>query len=273
MNNKTAPNFLTNLSRVITDLTNPRNDLKRDSVLDDKATKIRAVKNTVCFALGYKSGSDYDNSRKSVIQREDNGDYKKYIHENLDAIISKLSDRFGIDPNSLKILSGEKVILKGNYHTSGRFYLDYRHQRRGFNTPLFGFFLGKSERREFYEDAFRLYHFLKSAGYDVEFENVIRLDNLQSVYIPLDINVHISLRDWVNRRFDSETEAVVSKSFNKAFFEKFVSMGLQYQINDFGEFDATHMSFSLSRSEEGVLLPEIYFTERSLLAHQLQPYR
>lgn len=273
MNNKTAPNFLTNLSRVITDLTNPHNDLKKDSVLNDQAAKMRAVKNTVCFALGYKSGSDYDNSLKSVIQREDNDDYKKYIHENLDNIISKLSDRFGIAPDSLKILSGDKVILKGSYHPSGRFYLDYRHQRRGLNTPLFGVFFGNFERREFYKAAFRLYHFLMSAGYDVEFENIIRLDNFQSVYIPLDINVHISLRDWVNRRFDSETEEVVRKSFNKVIFEKFESMGLQYQINDFGEFDATHMSFSLSRSEEGVLLPEIYFTERSLLAHQLQPYR
>lgn len=271
MKNKTAPNFLTNLSRVITDLVNPYNDLKNNTVLEDKAAKIRAVKNTVCVAMGYKSGSDYDNSLKSVIQREDNSDYKKYIHENLDAIISKLSDRFGIDPNSLKVLSGDMIRLKGIYHPSGRFYLDYRHQSGGLNTPLFGVFFGNFERRDFYEAAFRLYHFLMSAGYDVDFENIIKLDKLNSVLVALDMETRMNLRGWIHRTFDSQTEVVVQKSVDKTIYEAFETMGLQYQIKDFGEFGATYMPMSLHA--EGVLIPEIYFTERSLLGHQLQPYR
>lgn len=81
----------------------------------------------------------------------------------------------------------------------------------------------------------------------------------------------MNLRGWIYRRFDSQTEVIVRKSVDKTIYEAFESMGLQYQIKDFGEFGATFMPMSLYA--EGVLIPEIYFTERSLLAHHLQPYR
>lgn len=92
----------------------------------------------------------------------------------------------------------------------------------------------------------------------VDYENIIKLDKLNSVLITLDMETRMNLRGWIHHRFNSQEEVIVRNSVDKTIYEACESMGLQYQIKDFGEFGATHLPMSLYA--EGVLIPEIYFT-------------
>ncbi|MFM1690756.1 hypothetical protein ACJ7VZ_19920 [Aeromonas salmonicida] len=267
----TAPDHITWFSRVITDLINPTNDLIKNNKLEDMPTKRRIVKNTVCYALGIKSGSNLENILKFTSQRPDNGNFYLYLQDNLDIIMKALVTRFGSSIPEIKVFEKKEILLKGIYHPSGRLYLDYRHRNGGIYTPIDGVFFGNFEPREFYEATFRLYHFLRATGYSVEFENMTKLERLDSVLVELDIDARMNLRSWIYNYFDKSIDEDIRVEIDGKIKNSFERMGLQYQTKHFGDFGLTPMPMSLNT--EGVLIPAIYFTHGSLREHKLYPYR
>lgn len=271
MQKNTTPDQITWFSRVITDLINPTNDLIKNNKLEDMPTKIRIVKNTVSYGLGIKSGSNLENLLKFTSQRPDNGNFYLYLQENLEIIMKALVTRFGISTPDIQIFGKKEISLKGIYHPSGRLYLEYRHRSGGPYTPIKGLFFGNFEPREFYEASFRLYHFLSAMGYSVEFENMTKLEHLDSILVELDIDTRMNLRAWIHRYFDKSTDVEIRSTIDEKIKNNFERMGLQYQTKHFGDFGSTPMPMSLY--SEGVLIPAIYFTHGSLREHKLYAYR
>lgn len=264
-----APDQISMLAAAIHDLTYPSHDHKNNTVLTD-STRMRAVKNTVAYSFGHKSGSDLAYNLRFSVQKNESADFKKEIQTVYEKLCDALKERFGISDSNLLILKSGKIELRVQRHPSGRYNLEYRSKDSGFHRQLMGVFIGNQTPRDFYQSAFRLYHFLMRAGYDVDFKDMVKLEGLNSVLIELDLDTRMKLRGWIYRDYNKELEPIIREEVDKKIQDTFVKMGLIYQANFFGDFGETFMPMSLFA--EGVLIPEVYFTPQSLKEYRLQPY-
>lgn len=266
----TARDQITMLATVIHDMTNPSFDHKNNVELTSD-TRMRAVKNTVSYSLGHKSGSALAYDLKFSAQKNSSDSFKSEIQQNLEKLNVDFKTRFGTEPINLKLFLADAISLKASRHPSGRYYLEYRINNSGPHNQFLGVFVGNTNPRKFYESSFRLYHFLMSAGYDVDFNNIVQLEHLNSVLVKLDVDTRLHLRGWIYRQYNKEQDIAIRYSVDKRVKSAFETMGLVYQANLFGDFGKTFMAMSLYA--EGVLIPDIYFTEESLEGQLLQPYR
>lgn len=270
MKKNTSLDFITMLSSVINDMTYPLFDYKNDVELNN-SSQMRAVKNTVSYSFGHKSGSSLAFDLKFAIQKEVPDDLKSEIKLRFEELVANFESRFNVNRLKLDIFLADKIALRVSLHPSGRYNLECCANNRCSYTQLFGAFIDNSNCRKFYESSFRLYHFLKKAGYDVEFSNINRLEGLYSVLVELDIDTRFSLYSWINRLHPKNQDKKILASVDKKILAAIEKMGLEYQPYLFGDFVMNSIPMSLYA--EGVLIPEVYFTEQSLLGRQLQLYR
>lgn len=269
MKNLVSPDNISMLAAAIHDLIYPLHDRKNNTELTE-STRMRAVKNTVTYSFGHKSGSALAYNLKFSSQKEANTVFKKEIETRFEKLCNDLEERFGTSRRNLLILKSDKISLRVSRHPSGRYNLEYRSNDSGLHNQLMGVFIGNQHPRDFYKSAFRLYHFLMRAGYDVEFKDMIKLEGLNSVMVELDLDTRIKLRGWIYRDYNKEIEPKIRQEIDESIQNSFNRMGLVYQVNLFGEFGETFMPMSLFA--EGVLIPEVYFTPQSLKEHHLQSY-
>ncbi|WOZ79984.1 hypothetical protein [Kosakonia sacchari] len=269
MKKSVSPDNISMLAAAIHDLIYPLHDRKNNTELTD-STRMRAVKNTVTYSFGHKSGSALAYNLKFSFQKEESTDFKKEIDTCFEKLCNVLEERFGTSYRNLLILKSKKISLRVSRNPSGRYNLEYRSNGNGLHSQLMGVFIGNQIPRDFYQSTFRLYHFLMRAGYDVEFKDMVKLEGLNSVMVELDMDTRIKLRGWIYRDYNKELEPKIREEVDKKIQDSFDKMGLIYQANLFGGFGETFMPMSLFA--EGVLIPEIYFTPQSLKEHRLQPY-
>ncbi|MCS3430582.1 hypothetical protein [Klebsiella sp. BIGb0407] len=265
-----SPDHITMLSAVINDIAYPLFDYKNDVNLNSNS-RMRAVKNTVSYSFGHKSGSALCYDLKFSEHKEYPEYFKSVIKKNLENLNANFASRFGKEIPNTNIFLASKISLKVHRHPSGHYNLEYRLSESGLHSQFAGIFSGNMSSRQFYESSFRLYHFLMLAGYDVDFTNIIKLEHLNSVMVELDLDTRIKLRGWIHRHYTKDQDEIIRNLVDKKIEVNFKNMGLVYQANLFGDYGKTFMPFSLYA--EGILVPEIYFTEESLHGKKLQPYR
>lgn len=270
MKSLVAPDNITMLAAVINDVAYPLFDYKNNVELTS-SSRMRAIKNTVSYSFGHKSGSALTFDLKFSDQKKNDKPFKLEIQHNFDNLNENFKNRFGKEPKDFSMFLAEEISLKVSRHPSGRYNLEYRINKRGFHNQFLGTFIGNTSPRQFYESSFRLYHFLMMAGYEVEFSGMVKLEYLNSVLVELDLDTRMRLRGWIYRQYNTQEDKAIRRLVDQSVKAAFEKMGLIYQANLFGDFGKTFMPMSLFA--EGVLIPEIYFTEESLQGKKLQPYR
>ncbi|MDK4745464.1 hypothetical protein QOY93_08850 [Leclercia adecarboxylata] len=263
---------ITMLAVVLHDMIYPHFDFFTGKELDDNS-RMRAVKNTVSYAFGYKSASDLANYIKQTSQKQHFENFKSELIDKLNILKDLLDKRFG-NPVNLNIFKCEAIILKASRHYSGRHNLEYQvDNRRVLPVQLKGLMIGNTDYREFYQASLKLYHFLLLAGFNVEFPGLIRQDELYSVLIPLNPNSRILLRDWIYRRHNPANEAKIRQAIDEEIFAAAKLIGLVFQTHLYGEFGKTVMPMIIMDDENGVIIPDVYFTKESVQGHELHLYR
>lgn len=257
------------LSSVIHDLVYPHTDRFSGKELDD-SSRMRAVKNTVCHALGYKSGSNLAHYLKQTAQKDHFANLQDEIRDNLDTLKTELETRFGGKIN-LDIFNASTISIRATRHPSGRLNLDSRLNDRGLHQQAKGLLIGNFDYREFYQAALQLYHFMILAGYEVQFEGMQGQEQLFSVFIPLDSNTEMTLHHWISGRIQPADMDAVKQFVDNKLIESINNSGLVFQTDLFGEFGKTDIP--MIEVDDGVLIPDIYFTEKSTEGHKLHLYR
>lgn len=270
MKSLVAPDHITMLAAVIHDMTYPLFDYKNNIELNS-SSRMRAVKNTISYSFGHKGGSALTFNLKFSSQKESSDSFRSEIQLRFEKLKADFETRFGKRSLDFNVFLADKVSLKVSRHPSGRYNLEYRANSSGLYRQFMGTFIGNTSPRKFYESAFRLYHFLMIAGYDVDFNDMIKLEYLNSVMVELDADTRIRLRGWIYRQYNTQQDKDIRILVDQRIKNNFEGMGLVYQSNLFGDFGKTFMPMSLYA--EGVLIPEVYFTEASLQGKKLQPYR
>lgn len=265
-----APDLITMLAAVIHDMTYPSFDRKNNVGLTSDS-RMRAIKNTVCYSFGVNSGSALAYDLKFSAQKSSSENFKAILNQKFEKLNMDYTSRFGSEALNAKLVQAVSISLKVSRHPSGSYSLDYAVNKSGMYNQLLGVFTANSNPREFYESSFRLYHFLMRAGYEVDFHNLVKQEHLNSVLVHLDMDTRYMLRGWIYRDYSDEQDMLVRHAVDKKVKSEFEQMGLVYQANLFGDFGSTMMPMSLNA--EGVLIPDIYFTKASLGGQRSYPYR
>lgn len=272
MKSNLARDPITMLAAVLHDMIFPHADILTGKELDDNS-RMRVIKNTVCYAFGFKSASDLANYINLTSQKKHFEFFKDELCAKLDILKDKLEERFGKTVN-LNIFKSESIILKASRHPSGRHNFEYQgDDRRAFPVQLQGLMIGNTHYREFYQASLKLYHFLLLAGFNVEFPGLINQDELYGVLIPIDSKTRIVLRDWIYRRYAPEDDEKIRQDIDKKIFEAIKSIGLVFQANLYGEFGKTIIPMKIMDDAQGIMIPDVYFTRKSTQDLQLYIYR